>query len=640
MSDPRVNSTWLPAVVLFAAGAPAQVTVDYTDDVYPGNERAGWVASRVVDDLTGEPIRGADVYFVREAETPLAGAFWFTRRTKTDAGGWLRARVDDIEGQWHIQVLRHPDYGVAARVGTGDAIWRVGRPFDVPVRIVDWRGAAVAGARIGFCGGCGHTPDLVNATTGPDGVAWLRGIDPHSDIGDVYVQHPGLGLGYDRVRWCPGEGPTIVRCRWSPAMTGVVLDHLGQPVAGAFVAALDVHRGPWAKTGSDGSFTLLGARPELGPSHVRTAGEREIWFEAAARFPVKLRVPAVDAESPNEGSIEQPEGTAEETTTRKLRVALTGGERLDAVADWPGAPQGRARGAGEVEIPTSGPFVVSVYAKGAPRGRPAARDHFFADAAALAAEPVPLAWFDACEVVGRVVDEGGQPVPAHVAVRESWSETALPESPDGAAQAAFAVATHRTGLTLLEVMPVAPDLRPRLAWITLPERGAAGRVELGDVVLRSRPELVVNAPDGSPLPGVEVEWARAGCQEAGATRVFELGEDGGWLGPDLMEGDAVVVRAADDAVPFRHVLAGQGPWTIQLPAGVLALDVVDADGVAMQAWCILGDHEDLLEPGQVLRGLPLGEHVLHLSAEGYRTAVVRVRVGDQLEPRRVVMQRR
>ena len=51
----------------------------------------------------------------------------------------------------------------------------------------------------------------------------------------------------------------------------------------------------------------------------------------------------------------------------------------------------RARGAGEVEIPTSGPFVVSVYVKGAPRGRPAARDHFFADAAALPAEPVPLA---------------------------------------------------------------------------------------------------------------------------------------------------------------------------------------------------------------------------------------------------------
>ena len=101
-----------------------------------------------------------------------------------------------------------------------------------------------------------------------------------------------------------------------------------------------------------------------------------------------------------------------------------------------------------------------------------------------------------------------------------------------------------------------------------------------------------------------------------------------------------MVRAADDAVPFRHVLAGQRPWTIQLPAGVLALDVVDDDGVAMQAWCILGDHEDLLEPGEVLRGLPLGEHTLHLSAAGYRTAVVRAQVTDRLEPRRVVMQRR
>ena len=75
MSDPRVNFTWLLAALLLVSGATAQVTVDYTDDVYPGNERAGWVASRVVDDLTGDPIRGADVYFVREAETPLAGAF-------------------------------------------------------------------------------------------------------------------------------------------------------------------------------------------------------------------------------------------------------------------------------------------------------------------------------------------------------------------------------------------------------------------------------------------------------------------------------------------------------------------------------------------------------------------------------------
>ena len=243
-------------------------------------------------------------------------------------------------------MLRHPDYGVAARVGTGDVIWRVGRPFDVPVRIVDWRGAAVAGARIGFCGGCGHTPDLVNATTGPDGVAWLRGIDPHSDIGDVYVQHPGLGLGYDRVRWCPGEGPAIVRCRWSPAMTGVVLDHLGAPVAGAFVAARDVHRGPWAKTGSDGSFTLLGARPEIGPSHVRTPDGREVWFDSARRFPVTLRVPSASSTEPREGAIEQPEGAAEEIATRKLRVALTGGERLDAdVGDAAaGVQRGRRHG--------------------------------------------------------------------------------------------------------------------------------------------------------------------------------------------------------------------------------------------------------------------------------------------------------
>ena len=40
MPDPRVNFTWLLAALLLVSGAPAQVTVDYTDDagvVYGGH---------------------------------------------------------------------------------------------------------------------------------------------------------------------------------------------------------------------------------------------------------------------------------------------------------------------------------------------------------------------------------------------------------------------------------------------------------------------------------------------------------------------------------------------------------------------------------------------------------------------------
>ncbi len=627
------------AVLALAAGACAQATVDYSGAAFPGDERPGWVTSRVVDDLSGAPIAGADVYFVRESETPLGGSFWFTRRVVTDDDGWLRAQVDDIEGRWHIQVLRHPDYGVAARVGLGDSIWRVGRPFDVPVRIVDWRGAPVAGAKIGFCGGCGHTPDLANATTGPDGVAVLQQIDPHSDIGDVYVQHAGLGLGYESVRWCPGEGPELVTCRWSPAMSGVVLDHLGGPVAGAFVAALDVHRGPWAATASDGSFTLLGARPELGPSHVRLASGREVWFDTATRFPVTLHLPDPASPEPTDGRVEQPDAAARDVRTRSLRVALSGAAGLQAVADWPGAPQRRARGAEEVEIPRVGPFVISVTATGGPSGRPSARDHYFADASALPPEPVPLAYFDACEVKGRVVDAQGQPVPARVAVRETWTESARSASASGAASQSFSLLTHKTGRALLEITPEDPRLAPRLAWITLPQRDAARRLELGDVALRAGPQLVVAAVDGRPLPGAEVSWARAGHQEAGSMRDFAVGEDGVWMGPDLMAGDALLVRADEDAVPLRTVLEGPGPWVVKVPAGALALELVDEHGAPTRAWCVLGDHEDLLEPGAVLKGLPPGEHTLYLSAAGYQTAVVRVTVGTQQTALRVVMKR-
>ncbi|HIE70633.1 MAG TPA: hypothetical protein EYP98_10880 [Planctomycetes bacterium] len=196
---------------LFAvASANAQDRIESTDALFPGAldplDRS-WVLSRVVDDLTGAPIANAAVYFVRESDTPLAGEFWFTRKVQTDKDGWLRAPVADIERKWHIQVLRHRDYGVAARVGQGGDIWRVGRPFDVPVWVRDWQGRPATGATIGFCGGCGHTPDLVNAVTDANGIAILKQIDPHSDIGDVYVQRTGLGLGYDSVRWMPGAPP-------------------------------------------------------------------------------------------------------------------------------------------------------------------------------------------------------------------------------------------------------------------------------------------------------------------------------------------------------------------------------------------------------------------------------------------------
>ncbi|MCK5940435.1 MAG: hypothetical protein KAI24_00590, partial [Planctomycetes bacterium] len=530
--------------------------------------------------------------------------------------------------------------GVAARSGHGDTIWRVGRPFDVPVRVVDWRGAPAAGARIGWCGGCGHTPDLQNATTGADGVAILKAIDPHGDIGDVYVQHPGLGLGYDTVRWCPGESPEVVRCRWSPPMTGKVVDHRGAPIAGAFVGALDVHRGPWARTAADGTFTLLGGRPEIGPSHVRLANGRQIWFDEAARFPVTLHVPAASADEPTQGRLEQPDGPAVTREVRKLRIRLVGDDSLMAKADWPGAPERRVSDDEQIEIPTEGPFAISVYATEGPRGRPFSRHHYFGGVEQLPDEPVELAWFEPARVVGRVVDERGREVAAHVRVRDHWTVSELPEFERGEARAGFEVVTHRTGRTLLEVAPADSALRPRLMWIVLPERGSAQRLDVGDVAVRSAPQLRLLDAAGRPLAEHQVSWARAGCQEVGHMRKFATDADGGWLGPDLEAGDVIEVRASEEAVAFRHVLTGDGPWTLRLPDGAIAFDVVDADGQPCNVTCMFGDRDHLVRPGKPLVGLQPGPQTFFLTASGHRTAVVHAVIGAEPQAVRVQLQRR
>ena len=614
----------------------AQTRIEHTTDIYPGgNEHPSWLVARVVDDITGTPIANADVFLVREADTPVAGQFWYTRKVKSDANGWMRAPIGDIKDKWHMQVLRHPQYGVAARVGSGDTIWRVSRPFDVPVRIVDWRGDPVSGANIGFCGGCGHTPDLQNATTDANGIAVLTQIDPHSDIGDVYVQHEGLGLGYDSIRWNPGETPEVVECRWAPAMTGILVDHRDQPIANAFVGTTSVHRGPWTRTAQDGSFRLLGAPASSEPSQVCLPNGRRLWFESAKQFPAKLTVP----EEGREGTITQPSTPPTTKATRKVLIRLVGDDSLMAKADWPSAPASRSSDDEELLIPTTGPFVVSVYATNGPKGRPYTRKHFFADASQLPPEPVELAYFEPLEVGGRVIDDHGLPAAAQVYLRADWSEREAPELLAEGIQPTFKIQTHLTGRTLLEVIPTNKALRPRLLWIVLPGRGTKKRLDVQDVVLSKAPQLQVLDSEGRPLTGVEVEWARPGYQGAGHTHSFELDDQGGWLGPDLRAGDALILRANDEVVPYRTILAGPSPWTIRAPDGALELKLVDTEGNPLTATCIIGDHDHFLRPGAPLLGLSHGEMTCHLSVPGYQSAVVRTVINATPKKVTVVMRR-
>ena len=85
-------------------------------------------------------------------------------------------------------------------------------------------------------------------------------------------------------------------------------------------------------------------------------------------------------------------------------------------------------------------------------------------------------------------------------------------------------------------------------------------------------------------------------------------------------------------VPFRTVLAGDGPWTIAVPDGELELAVAAANGERLDAVVVFGDNEVGAKGGAVqLRGLPHGPLRAFVSAPGHRSAIVDVVVGP--EPR-------
>lgn len=632
----RARSLRLAAGALLTA-CSAGDGVRHSDAVFPVEaDLHEWYVRRVVDDLTGTPIRGAEVLLVPERRTPVGGESWFSHRGVSDGDGFVRIRLPQAQRDWQLQVLRHPDHGIATESANCIPIWRIGRALDVPVRVEDWRGRPVAGARIGFCGGCGHTPDLVSATTGQDGVAVLRGIDPHNHIADVYVQHPGLGLGYDSIRWYPGDPPAVVACGWAPAKSGWLLDHRGQPVAGAHVGALDVHRGPWARTAADGSFTVLGAPPDT-EVHVAVIGEREVHFDHGGGYPVTLQLPDLADPDAHQGTVRAAAAAAAAApAVRSVRVRVEGAPGEATLGtEFPGRPSQRdgVRPGAEVEIPASGPFVLHALAGD---GR---RRWSFDDGAAVA-DPLVVVWTPDVRVTGRAVDATGRPVAVAVRWRSRWSaghegdEAGLQPFPSGG----FELRPWHAGAALLELVPQSPALRPRLLWLSLPERGTAEALHLGDVVLAATPRLCVLGTDGRPRRDVVVGFARAGWQQAGDAHCWPLDADGGWLGPDLCAGDAIVVGQQGARLPFRVVLQGDGPWQVEVPDGELALSIAGPDGAPLAAQVVVGDHAVDADGGVArLRGLPYGAHRLFVSAPGHRTAIVDAVVGAVPKSLRVML---
>ncbi|MGB3969643.1 MAG: carboxypeptidase-like regulatory domain-containing protein, partial [Planctomycetota bacterium] len=458
--------------------------------------------TRVVDDLTGAPLIGAEVFLVDESRTPIGGEFWYSVRAVSDAEGFVRIALPTGATSFGWQVVRHRECGVATRTGT-ELVWRVGRGFDVPVRITDWLGRPQPGARIGFCGGCGHTPDLVSAVADSNGIAVLRGVDPQNGIADLYVQHPGLHYFYEPVEWLPGGVPMDVRCLHAPTMSGRVVDHRGAPVAGAFVCGGSQHRGPWARTAADGSFTVLGAKPPTYPHLVVLPQGRDVYFGTSTAWPVTLRLPDLAEAEAHEGVVEQLAKDPQPLAMREVRVAVEGAPAaLELGTVVPGHEPDREPAADHVFVPERGPFELVVSAAG-PKD-PSERRFPFLDATAVR-EPLVVQWTPAVRLRGRAVDPAEQPVAVGVRVRKHWfggDEHYEREeiAPLACAGGEFDLPCVHTGTVLLELAPAAAGVRPRLLWVDVPAPGTSECVELGAVVVGGEPQLRVVDADGAPAP--------------------------------------------------------------------------------------------------------------------------------------------
>ena len=129
MSSARSIVPFACAALLATVAAATAQQITIADKLYPGAVEGdrGPLLKRLVDDLTGEPLVGAEVFLIAESKTPIAGEFWWTHRGTSDADGFVRIDRPKGNRDWHIAVVKHPQTGVAVSRLADAQVARVGR---------------------------------------------------------------------------------------------------------------------------------------------------------------------------------------------------------------------------------------------------------------------------------------------------------------------------------------------------------------------------------------------------------------------------------------------------------------------------------------------------------------------------------
>lgn len=653
-----------PFAATAAPAAAQNPEPSFSDLVFPHEsyEDVGgqmWICFRAVDVMTGAPLPNAELFLIAESNNPVRGEFAFQQRIAADADGFMRVPLGtngEQRRRWSWLMLRAPGFGQRMEMNALEGVIELARAVDMPVQVLDPLGLPVADCLVGFCCGCGHTPDLVSARTNAGGLCTLPGIDDREGIRDIYLEHPRLGLFYNDVDWFPGEPPAVIHPRSARAAQGIVVDHDGKPVAGAFVGDKDVHRGPWTRTAADGTFLLCGIVGEPTELWVHSDG-RELLIELADTAPLRLQLPPAPAPDPDRRSdfteiVELPPGT------RSREQTLAASPPWPAPG-WPTVPvrlvDAPADATVELTTATRTLDVAELIQRGEPVPMPdepfafvlcdnrQRRTFPFTRETAKAAGVVHLRWFRPTRIEGRVVDADGKPLDARLALLPPTATTApdledLEEATGSAG--AIQLSTEAEGLRLLAVIGSDRDHVTRIAPVLLPPRGDDVTVDVGTIALVERPQYLLRDAAGELLVDWQVALLRRGFVACDSMRSVRMQQDGHAPLPDLQPGDVLFVSRTEEqpevvdgravhTVPARFLVHGPGPWDFTVPAGQVAVNVRCDDDPDATVHLYLDDLDIPLTEPLLLRGLTPGRHRCFAGAKGHRTAIVDVDVPEQ-----------